>query len=96
MPSVSSQPFFFVFGGEQKRLLLHKRSENVCTFLANYNRAWRDSSDTWSLEICWNTFFFCPTAVLLAASASGDVGESLHFWTHYQQKDGAGHHRGYR
>lgn len=57
MPSVSSQPFF-VFAGEQKRLLLHKRSENVCTFLANYNQACRDSSDTWSLEICWNTFFF--------------------------------------
>lgn len=40
--------------------------------------------------------FFGATAVLLAASAAGDVGESLHFWTRYQQKDGAGHHRGYR
>lgn len=39
---------------------------------------------------------FCPTAILLASSASGDVGESVHFWTRHQQKDGSGHHCGYR
>lgn len=94
MPSVSSQPFL-PFAGEQRRLLLHKKSENVCTFPANYNHACRDPSDTLSLEICWNAFLF-PAAFLLAAPESGDVGESVHFWTRYQQKDGAGDHRGYR
>lgn len=36
------------------------------------------------------------TAILFAASSSGDVGESLHVRTHHQQKVCTRHHRGYR
>lgn len=109
MPSASSKLFSFFLclcfcrrKWETERLcfISDLKIFALFTYLKELLEVRADSNCFCEKIICWIcTVSACAvllTAILFAASSSGDVGEPLHIWTHHQQKVCAGNHRGHR